>query len=52
VYYYITPPVISKISPVIYELLSLARNTTAFATSSGVPNLPTGIKSNRFFIFI
>ena len=39
------PPVISRTSPVMNELWSLAKKYTAFATSSGVPSLSSGVES-------
>ena len=46
------PPLIFKTSPVIYDESSEAKNNTALATSSGFPNLESGIISLYLFLIL
>src|SRR6185437_1878791 len=39
----ICPPSTNSVAPVMYDADSEARNSTAWATSSGLPPLPSGI---------
>src|SRR5262245_14582231 len=40
------PPSTRRVCPVIISAAALARNTTAPVTSSGLPNLPSGMRRN------
>ena len=48
--YQINPPSTPRTCPVINDDESLAKKRAAFATSSGVPTLPTGVSSHSSFI--
>src|SRR5207249_1432191 len=41
------PPLTCSVAPVMYAARGLARNATAYATSSGVPRRPNGIRDNN-----